>query len=71
MWREIRGPNCRSSDRATPIPLTVAEAVERVRAGPELRDFLVRRGVCRASDFDVARSSARFAAVLGQALGAA
>jgi glycosyltransferase involved in cell wall biosynthesis len=52
-------------------PLTVAEAVERVRSGPQLRDFLIGRGACRGSDFDVARSSARFAAVLGDTLGAA
>ena len=52
-------------------PLTVAEAVERVRSGPQLRDFLIGRGACRGSDFDVARSSARFAGVLGDALGAA
>jgi len=52
-------------------PLTVAAAVERLRSRPDLLEALVAGGLCRASEFDVARSTARFAEVLGQALGAA
>jgi glycosyltransferase involved in cell wall biosynthesis len=52
-------------------PLTVAAAVDRVRSCPDLRRSLVAAGVSRAQEFDLARSTARFAQVLRRALEAA